>query len=143
MYLVLVHLALHVGDLRLGSYRLRSSRHDVADGMVEELCLPALHSTTNVAVGDQSNDLAVLQSHTQSEFALAHVDDSLAEVHFLRDDRQVVAPHHVLRGGEESLTQFTTRMELCKVLGLEVADLHQCDGKRVAHDEGSGRGADD
>ena len=41
--------------------------------------------------------------------------------------------HHVACGGEQSLTEFTARMELCEVLRTEIALLHQSHSHCVAH----------
>ena len=60
MNLVLVHDALYLGDFGVWIYHLRSNCHDVAHSLVEEFCLPFLHSTTDVTIGNQSDDLLVL-----------------------------------------------------------------------------------
>ena len=46
---------------------------------------------------------------------------------------QVVLEHHVLCGRQQSFAELTTRVELCKVSGLEVPLLHQGDSQSVAH----------
>ena len=134
MHLVFVHNALNLRNLGLRSHHLWGGGHDVANGLVEELCLPFLHGTADIAIGNQADDtLVFIKRDSQSQFALAHVDDSLTQVHILRNDRHIVAAHHIFGGGKESLTQFAARMELGKVARLEVAYLHQGYCQGIAH----------
>ena len=42
MYLIFVHNSLYLSDLGLRLHCLGRTRHDVADSVVEELCLPFL-----------------------------------------------------------------------------------------------------
>ena len=61
------------------------------------------------------------------------MDDSLAQMHVGRQHGHILCNHYVLSGGQQTLTQLSTRMELCKVLWTEMTLLHQCDGQCVAH----------
>jgi hypothetical protein len=54
-----LHDSLYFGYLCRGQNHLRLSRHDVADGVIEELCLPALHCTAYVAIGNEADDAPV------------------------------------------------------------------------------------
>ena len=138
MYLVFVHDALNLRNLGLRSHHFRSGGHDVAHGLIEEFSLPLLHGTADISIGNQTDDtLVFIERDSQSELTLAHMDDSLAQMHLLRDDRHVFAAHHVFGGGEETLAQFAARMELGKVAWLEVAHLHQGYCQSIAHGEGS------
>ena len=135
-----VHDFLHFSNLRLGQHRLGLTGHNVGHRMVEELRLPTLHGATDVAIGDESHHLAVVvERDSQSQFALAHVDDGLAQVHVLRNDGQFVCTHHILCRGEQFTPQLPTWMELGEVAWLEVANLHQSHRQGVAHGQG-GRG---
>ena len=59
VYFVLMHNPLDLGDFGCRQDGLRFSGHDVAYGVIEELRLPPFHCAADVAVGDQSDDLAV------------------------------------------------------------------------------------
>ena len=43
-----------------------------ADGMVEELCLPLLHSSADVTVCDEADNLSIYFCNAQSKFAFAY-----------------------------------------------------------------------
>ena len=60
VYLVLVHDVLYLCNLGGWRHMLGSSGHDVAHSLVEEFCLPFLHGTTYVAVGNESDDTVFL-----------------------------------------------------------------------------------
>ena len=49
-------------------------------------------------------DLSLIHIYSQSQFALADVDDSLAQVHLLRDDWHIVAAHHIFCGSQEAVS---------------------------------------
>ena len=139
--LVAVHDAFYLRYLGVCGNDLWVACHDVGNGAVEELSLPALHGASDVAVGDQPDDTALLvERHTHAELAFRHVDDGLSQVHVLRNDRQIVGAHYVLGRGKQTLAQFAARMELCEVAWTEVAHLHQRNCQGVAHGQGgSGR----
>ena len=59
MYLVFVHDPLDLCDLCLWLDGLGCARHDVTHRVVEEFCLPFLHGTADVTIGDQSRDFIV------------------------------------------------------------------------------------
>ena len=70
---IFVHDVLYLADLGLRRHDLGGARHDVADGLVEELGLPFLHGASYVAVGYESGNASVLmQSHAH---AADHHDD--------------------------------------------------------------------
>ena len=56
-------------------------------------------------------------------------------MHLGSDHRHFLRAHHVARGGQQSLAEFASGVELCEVLGPEVALLHQCHCHGVAHGE--------
>ena len=100
-----MHNALNFRNLGLRSHHLRSGGHDVAHRLVEELSLPFLHGTADIAISNQSDDTIVfIKRDSQAQFALADVDDSLAQVHLLRDNWHIVAAHHIFCGSQEALT---------------------------------------
>src|SRR5574344_639645 len=133
VYLVSAHDLLHIGYLRVGTHRLGACGHDVGNGLVEELCLPFLHCPADVAVGDESCYLSVTLGYTESQLAPANLYDGFAQVHLGSDHRHFLRAHHVARGGQQSLAEFASGVELREVLGPEVALLHQCHCHGVAH----------
>ena len=133
MNLVLVHDPLDFRYLSCRQNHLRFSRHDVAHGMVEELRLPSLHRTADVAVGYQPDDFSVRERNAQSQLSFTDMDDCLAQMHLLRNDGQIVRTHHILRSCQQTFAQLTTWMELCEVLWFKVPDTHQCDRQRIAN----------
>ena len=139
MYLVLVHDALYLADLGAWQHKFRRSCHNIAYCMVEEFGLPAFHGTANVTVCNESYHLMVVgQGHTEAELTFADADNRFAQVHLLRDNRQVVGAHHVGRGGQKPLPKLATRVELREVLRTEVAHLHQSNRQSIAHSQRSG-----
>ena len=54
------------------------------------------------------------------------VVDSLAQMHLWWQNRHVFCTHNVLSCCQQSLTKFSSRVELCKVARLEVALFHEC-----------------
>ena len=133
MNLVLLHDALYLGNFRVGRHSLGFPCHDVADGAVEELSLPALHGTTYIAVGDDAYDTTFCLGYAQSQFTFAHQYDSFAQMHLGGKYRQIVAAHHVVSRRQQSLAQLSARVQVCEVLRTELSFLHQGDGQRVAH----------
>ena len=73
VYLVLVHRFLNLGNLRLRTNHLWRTCHNVSYGAVEELCLPFFHSPADVAVSDETDNVAIVYCDTQSQIPLAHV----------------------------------------------------------------------
>ena len=121
VYLVLMEHLFYVGNLHFRRHHLRRLRHDVGNGELEESVLRALHRTAYVAVGDETHHLAVNHRHTQSQSAVAHMYNGLAELRLRVYYRQVVGTHHVLSPGEQSSAERTAWMELCEIGSLEVA----------------------
>ena len=64
VHLVLVHHLLHLRDFGFRLDYLRLTGHDVAHRAVEKLCLPFLHGTADVAVGNQSHNHIIHHGHT-------------------------------------------------------------------------------
>lgn len=87
--------------------------------MIEEFGLPTLHGAADIPIGDDAgNSVVRIEGHTKTELATRHLDDSLAEVHLLRDDRQIIGAHDILCSCEQSFAELTTRMELREVARL-------------------------
>ena len=99
MDFMFVHQFLHVGNLCVRTDGFRRACHDVAYRAVEELSVPFLHSTADVTIGDESLNTTVLDGDTQSQLALADVDDCLAQMHVGFQHRQMLGQHHVLSSG--------------------------------------------
>ena len=126
---------LYLRNLCFRRYHLRSARHDIPHGKLEELILRTLHGTTYVTIGDDAHNLIVYHSHAESESAVADMYHRLAKLHVRRDDRQIVRTHHVLCPGKQSLAERSSRMILGEVGSLEVACHHQRTGKGIAKGE--------
>ena len=60
MYFMLIHQFLYVGNLGVRADRLWRACHDVAHRAVEELCVPLLHCTSDITVGNHTLDATVL-----------------------------------------------------------------------------------
>ena len=81
MYLVFIHQFLYLRNLGIHPYPLRLTRHDIANGMAEELLLPLLHSATNITIGNDAFYLSTFQSYAQAQLAFADKDNGIAELH--------------------------------------------------------------
>ena len=68
------------------------------------------------------------------------MDNGLAQLHSGRYDRQVVAAHHVMRRGQETLAQRPAGMELCKILSLKMTHLDERTGQSITHGQSSRSG---
>ena len=72
MHLVLVHNLLNLCNFRICQNAFRLTRHDVFYRMLHEARLPALHSTTDVAIGNQADNLLVfIERDAKSQFTFA------------------------------------------------------------------------
>ena len=77
--LVLLHHSLYLADFRLRANGLWAAGHDVADGMVEELGLPAFYGSTNVTISDESYYLSADHGYAQSQFSFADEHDGMSQ----------------------------------------------------------------
>lgn len=77
VYFVSVHDTLNLRNACCRENHFRLTGHDVAHGMVEELCLPMFHGPSDVSIGYQSDDTSLFQRDAQSEFSAAYLDDGL------------------------------------------------------------------
>ena len=135
MNLVFLHDLLYFRDFCFWTNSFRLYSHDVADGSVEELCLPFLHSATNITICDNTHNTIVLFCNAKPQFPFADKDNGFAKMHFRRKDGQVVFSHHILRGSQQALSKFATRMKMSKVFWKEMAFLHECYGQSIAHSQ--------
>ena len=108
--------------------------HDVCCGDMYIIIL--LYCAADVSVGYQARYASFrLERDAHAELPLADMYDGVAELHVLRDDRQVLPEHDVFSRSEEPPPQFSSRMELCEIARFEVAQPHQCHCECVAHGE--------
>ena len=104
--LMSLHDSLYLCYLRRRENHLRVSRHDIADGMVEELLLPAFHSPAYVPICYEPLDTAVLvERHSHAELTFADMYDSIAKMHRRGYDGQILMEHDILGCCQQTSSQ--------------------------------------
>ena len=66
VYLKLVHDPLNFRNLRFRRDDFRLSCHNVIHSMIEEVCLPPLHSPSDIAIRYESDHLVIAQRDAQA-----------------------------------------------------------------------------
>ena len=139
VYLIFLKYALNLTDFRIGFNGLGVEGHRVAHLDLEEAFAQSLHSTTHIAIGDDANDVIILNNDAQTEAALTDMYDGLAQRHICRNDGEVIAAHDIAGTREQTATKGASGMEAGKVSFLELTAFDEGTSKRIAHSKrGSG-----
>lgn len=139
VYLVLLHNLLDFCYLGLGTDGFRATRHDVTNGMVEEVGLPSLYGAADIAIGNDTCDVTVDFGYAKTKLTLADHHDGLTQIQQGRENWQVGGAHHIGSSGQQPFSKLAARVEMGKILGAEVTLLHQRYGKGITHGQ-CGRG---
>jgi len=122
-----------------GSDRSRGKVHGFGGILVEGGCAFALEESAEVAVADDSNQLAVVDNRGDAEALTGHFVDDFAHWRSGRDLWNGLPAVHQIADSGELAADFAAGVEVGKILGAETLSLGDGDREGVAEGE-HGRG---